>query len=79
MEQPPPNRRRWFRFSLRTLFVLFTLLSIPFCWIGYQLNWIRERQEFRLAHPNNEEYMQDPLLGDDMPHPQGSMAFAFFW
>ena len=33
-------RRRWFRFSLRTLFVVVTVLG---CWLGYQLNWIRER------------------------------------
>lgn len=35
--------RRWLRFSLRTLFVVVTLLA---CWLGYQLNWIRQRREF---------------------------------
>ncbi len=34
--------RRWFRFSLRTLFVVMTAGC---CWLGYQLNWIRERQQ----------------------------------
>ena len=34
-----PNRR-WFRFSLRTLFVVVTLLA---CWLGYEINWIRQR------------------------------------
>lgn len=33
-----PNRR-W-SFSLRTLFVLVTLLA---CWLAYQVNWIRQR------------------------------------
>ncbi len=33
--------RRWFRFSLRTMLVVVTLVG---CWLGYQLNWIRERQ-----------------------------------
>ncbi len=35
-------RRRWFRFafSLRTLFVVVTMFG---CWLGYSLNWIRER------------------------------------
>lgn len=32
------------RFSLRTLFVLITLLSI---WPAYQLNWIRQRRQAR--------------------------------
>jgi len=32
--------RRWFRFTLRTLFVVVTVLG---CGLGYQLNWIRER------------------------------------
>jgi len=38
-------RRRWFRFafSLRTLFVVVTVFG---CWLGYQLNWIRQRREF---------------------------------
>ncbi len=32
---------RWFRFSLRSLFVLVTIFS---CWLGYELNWIRQRR-----------------------------------
>jgi hypothetical protein len=51
MGQAPPvtaPKRRWFRFSLRTLFVLVTLFG---CWLGYQLNWIRAR---RLALESGE-------------------------
>ena len=36
-------KRRWFRYSLRTLFVGVTVFA---CWLGYQLNWIRQRHEF---------------------------------
>ncbi len=36
---PTPNRR-WLRFSLRTLFVVVTVLV---CWLGCELNWIRQR------------------------------------
>jgi len=39
---PVPRKRRW-SFSLRTLFVLVTLTC---CWMGYQLNWIRQRHAF---------------------------------
>lgn len=38
-------RRRW-SFSLRTLFVVVTVVAIPLGWIGYQLNWIRQRAIF---------------------------------
>ena len=41
-------KRRWFQFSLRTLFVLIALLSIPIAWAAsIQLNWIRQRNEFK--------------------------------
>lgn len=33
-------RRRWFRFGLRTMFVVLTMFSL---WLGWQANWIRER------------------------------------
>jgi len=38
----PAPKRRWFRWSLRTMFVVVTVCG----WIGYQLNWIRQRHEF---------------------------------
>ena len=37
-------RRRWFRFSLRTLFVVVTLLCL---WLGSQVKAVRERQAVR--------------------------------
>ena len=39
----PVPKRRWFRFSLRTLFVMMTVVC---CWLGYELNWIRNRHAF---------------------------------
>jgi len=41
-------RRRWFRFSLRTFFVVLTIFGI---WLGVQVKWIRDRHEF-LARQN---------------------------
>lgn len=38
-------RRRWFQFSLRTLLIVVMVLSGPFAWTAYQLNWLRERHE----------------------------------
>jgi len=37
--------RRRFQFSLRTLFVLTVVVSIPLAWVGYSLSWIRQRRE----------------------------------
>jgi hypothetical protein len=42
MDANQPKPRRWFRFSLRTLFVLVTVLCV---WLGDQLNWIGQRHD----------------------------------
>lgn len=46
-----PPRRRWFRFSLRALFLVVTAFG---CWLGYQLNWIRQREEFLASGRGSE-------------------------
>jgi hypothetical protein len=43
MENHSPTRRRWTRYSLRTLFVLLTLVCV---YLGWAMNWIRQRREF---------------------------------
>jgi hypothetical protein len=43
MNDKPNSRRRWFQISLRTLMLLVTLLCAEFAWLGYSLNWIRQR------------------------------------
>ena len=40
-----PTHRRRFRFSLRTLFVVVTILSLALGWLGVQLKWIHDRHE----------------------------------
>ena len=45
--QIPQPRRPWYQFSLRTMFVLVVVVSIPLAWVGYSLNWIRQRREVR--------------------------------
>jgi hypothetical protein len=57
--------RRWFQFSLRTMFVVVTLVSIPLAWVGYSLNWKRQRQEALRTHavfvdPYSAEFTQAP-------------------
>jgi hypothetical protein len=45
---------RWFRFSLRTLFVLVTIAGACAGWVAYQLNWIRERHAVLQTHGGGE-------------------------
>lgn len=40
--QPPVTRRRWFRFSLRMLFVVVTVLCV---WLGFMVNAARRQRE----------------------------------
>ena len=42
----PAPKRRWFRFSLRTLLLLVVLIGIPLGWVGNRVNWIRQRRAF---------------------------------
>src|SRR4249920_2312085 len=37
-----PPKRRWFRFSLRTMFIVVTIFGV---WLGWQLQIVRERKE----------------------------------
>ena len=41
----PKPRRPWFRFTLRTFFVLLTVFSV---WLGVQMKWIRDRRDAKL-------------------------------
>jgi hypothetical protein len=43
METNPKTRRRWFRFSLRTMLVLVTLVCV---YLGWATNWRRQREAF---------------------------------
>ena len=42
-----PPKRRWYQFSLRTLFVVVTLLAIPCSYVGWQAGIVRKREAMR--------------------------------
>jgi hypothetical protein len=43
-------KRRWFVFSLRTLFVVVTLAAVGTGWIVYHLDWMRQRRQAFASH-----------------------------
>src|SRR5258708_10246160 len=79
----PAPKRRWFRFSLRTMFVVVTLFG---CWLAYSLNWIRQRHDFiadetsvREHHPTHDTWSATIVgRGKNPPAPWApSMLWAF--
>ena len=66
MNEQQPTKRRWFRFSLRTMFVLVTVLGGALGWIGYNLQWIRAREKgfVRLREVSPEVFQTWP----DVPY-----------
>jgi hypothetical protein len=51
MEHNPKPRRRWFRLSLRTMLVLVTLVCMFCGYVGWAMNWQRQRQKFLKRPP----------------------------
>ena len=43
-EKTAKPRRRWFRFSLRTLLIVVTALSVPLGWVGWRLGPVRRER-----------------------------------
>ena len=58
--------RRWFRFSLRTMFVLVTIFGIGLGWLVRQSQIVRERKQIVEAVQNGQGYIlgtSDSALG----------------
>jgi hypothetical protein len=42
-----PHKRRWFRYSLRTLIVVVAAVGAVSGWVAYHFNWIWQRHDAR--------------------------------
>ena len=42
-----PPKRRWYQYSLRTVFIVITLLAIPCWYVGEQYRIVAHREEVR--------------------------------
>jgi hypothetical protein len=45
MEEKPKPKRRWFRYSLRTLLLLVTVISVGFGWLGIKVRQAQRQKE----------------------------------
>ena len=57
----PAPKRRW-TFTLRTLFVVVTVFGI---WLGYEMNWIRERHAFLTRRAEFRDFLVKKLATFD--------------
>jgi hypothetical protein len=55
-------RRRWFRFTLRTMFLLVTLFSV---WLGWQTWLVRERSAMRKWLEENDGLVSPTMQFSD--------------
>jgi hypothetical protein len=53
----PALNRRWFRFSLRTLFMVVTVFG---CWLGWQVSIVRERKSLLRSLESRASDSYDP-------------------
>jgi hypothetical protein len=71
---PTSPRRRWFQFGLRTMFVAVTVVAI---FIGYHVNWIRQRNAERTTFT----YLQGLVWSDSYdvnPAPEFPWSLRLF-
>jgi len=60
--------RRRFRFSLRTMFVLLTILIAPLAWLTVQVKWIRDRHDAQFWIRCDWSGQNDPRAIPFLPH-----------
>ena len=63
-------KRRWFRFSLLTMLVVVTIFG---CWLGYQVNWIRQRRAIVAQFPKWQAYAGESTGPMQQPSASGSL------
>jgi hypothetical protein len=74
-------KRRWFRFSLRTMFVVVTVVAI---FVGYHVHWIRERHSLldRAKQPPGRDIIElpgEPLSAPGLLWLFGERGVAEIW
>ena len=76
----PPPKRRWPRFTLRTLFVVVTMFGV---WLGWNVKQVRERERFLTEIPIRGGTFDDTIpvcspLGT-MPTPPDPVPLVWSW
>jgi hypothetical protein len=70
----PAPKRRWFAYSLRTLFVVVAVFA---CWLGWNVNVVRERQAVWREIVAEKETRDRGLL-ELFSHWGGAIPFPYF-
>jgi len=77
VSSPAPFRRRWFSFSLRTLFLVLALVAAPLAWVGLQLKWIHDRSAIIDTFLDRYEFTSfDPHERDTVAAPWSVRLFG---
>ena len=75
MSTPSKSRLTWFRFNLRSLFVVMTLVA---CWFGWQVNTVHKRQELLRELKNKPNFSvvlnHSIALGSNRPYASVSIT-----
>src|SRR5437867_11243655 len=85
MSSPAP-KLRWYQFSLRSMFIVVTLLAIPCGWYGMKMQQVKRQREVVAAivklggrvewlEPSGPRWMRW-LLGDDLFTPPSKIFFG---
>jgi hypothetical protein len=69
----PAPKRRWFRYSLRTLFVVVTAVC---CWLGWQAKMVNDRRAMRNDIEESGGKFPSFLSGNIEPIQEGDQSFA---
>ena len=73
MDDTNPTKRRWFRFSLRTMFVLVTMGCV---WLGWQASVVIGRNSLR-RHAEQQGAIFCPSPAGNSPNPTGHPRLSF--
>jgi hypothetical protein len=77
LNSPTKPRRRWFQFGIGTMFVVVTVFAV---FLGYHLNWIRQRHEFiaeQQRRSGSDVSVVDTNVSDDVTVPAPGLLALF--
>ncbi len=75
MASSSPPTRRWFRFSLRTMFVVVTMVAAT---LGWELHVVRSRQNLLAIIEERHGFAEFPVTAEDRQAVDCGVALALY-